>query len=135
MRETPTLPQDTLARLRREALAMGALQHPHIVQVTSFSEGPPGIVQRDVKLANVFVMETPLTDVFVKLLDFGVAKLLTPQSPALTSLDAIIGSAPYMAPEQIRGEPVDGKTDLFALGVTLYEMLAGRRPFVAAPGE
>ena len=170
-----------LARLRREALSMGALQHPHIVQVSDFNEGPPpflemellagqslrdrlaergamsaadacsvalqllsalgaahraGIIHRDVKPANVFVVETPLTDVFVKLLDFGVAKLLTPQQgPALTSFDAVVGSAPYMAPEQIRGEAIDGRTDLFALGVTLYEMLAGQRPFVAAPNE
>jgi serine/threonine protein kinase len=170
-----------LARLRREALAMGSLQHPHIVQVSGFHEGPPpflvmellagqslrerlaqrgpmpssdaclvalqllaalgeahraGIIHRDVKPANVFVVQTPLTDVFVKLLDFGVAKLLTPQAgPALTRFDAVVGSAPYMAPEQIRGDVIDGRTDIFALGVTLYEMLAGRRPFVAAPNE
>ena len=170
-----------LARLRREALAMGALQHPHVVQVSDFSEGPPpflvmellagqslrdrlrdrgpirpedacviavqllsalgaahraGIVHRDVKPANVFVVQTPLTSVFVKLLDFGIAKLLTPQAgPALTSFDDVVGSAPYMAPEQIRGEEIDARTDIFAVGVTLYEMLAGRRPFVAAANE
>ena len=95
-----------------------------------------GIVHRDVKPANVFVIQTPLTSVFVKLLDFGVAKLLTPQAgPALTSFDDVIGSAPYMAPEQIRGEEIDARTDIFAVGVTLYEMLAGRRPFVAAANE
>jgi serine/threonine-protein kinase len=170
-----------LARLRREALAMGALQHPHVVQVSDFVEGPPpflvmellsgqslrerlvaggplrgpdacliavqllsalgaahraGIVHRDVKPPNIFVVTTPLTDVYVKLLDFGVAKLMTPQpGPALTSFDSVIGSAPYMAPEQIRGEEIDAKTDIFAVGVTLYEMLAGRRPFVALPNE
>ncbi len=170
-----------LARLRREALSMGALQHPHIVQVSDFDEGPPpflemeilrgqslrdrleergpmrpvdacsialqllsalgaahraGIVHRDVKPANVFVVETPLTDVFVKLLDFGIAKLMTPQrGPALTRVDSVVGSAAYMAPEQIRGETIDGRTDLFSLGVTLYEMLSGRRPFAARPNE
>jgi serine/threonine-protein kinase len=169
-----------LARLRREALAMGALQHPHVVAVSDFSEGPPpyiamellsgqplrarlaergpmrvseaclvavqllsalgaahkaGIIHRDVKPANVFVVETPVTNVFVKLLDFGVAKLLVPSGPALTSVDSVIGSAPYMAPEQICGEPIDGRTDLFAMGILLYEMLAGRRPFVGSAGE
>src|SRR5262249_50220412 len=71
-----------------------------------------------------------------KALDFGLAKLLRPVSEAtltesLTETQAVAGTLPYMAPEQLRGEQVDARADSYALGVVLYEMATGRRPFEA----
>ena len=91
-----------------------------------------GIVHRDLKPANIVI--TARGD--VKVLDFGVAKLIDDQAAqattmaALTDSGATIGTAAYMAPEQVRGEPLDQRADLFALGLVLYEIATGRRAFV-----
>ena len=84
-----------------------------------------GIVHRDIKPENI--MATP-TGQF-KILDFGVAHLA--DRSTLTDLSRIVGTLPYMAPEQMRGESADARTDIYALGVLLYELLAGRLPFEA----
>ncbi|HEU4522717.1 MAG TPA: protein kinase, partial [Thermoanaerobaculia bacterium] len=87
-----------------------------------------GIVHRDLKPANVI-----LTKSGVKLLDFGIAapavRAAAPDSPALTAEGVIVGTMPYMAPEQIQGAPVTTRTDIFAFGALAYEMLTGRKAF------
>src|SRR5690606_9275515 len=83
-----------------------------------------GIVHRDVKPPNIWLLE----DGTVKLLDFGIAKIA---ASTMTSAGSVLGSAYYMAPEQVAGRDVDGRADVFAAGVVLYEMLAGHRPFEA----
>lgn len=84
-----------------------------------------GIVHRDVKPANVFLTEQGV----VKLLDFGIARLYRGTSG--NSSDAVMGTADYMAPEQVLSSDVDGRSDLFSCGSMLYELLAGKPPFHA----
>ena len=81
-----------------------------------------GIVHRDIKPANVRVLE----DGTVKILDFGIAKFA---QSSMTQSGAIMGTAHYMAPEQIMGNPLDGRADLFSVGVLLHELLSGKKPF------
>jgi TolB-like protein len=84
-----------------------------------------GLIHRDLKPANIFLSEHGL-----KLLDFGLARSLTPSpDTALTHDGFILGTPRYLAPEQIRGGDVDHRTDIFAVAVVIYEMLAGRPPF------
>ena len=83
------------------------------------------VIHRDLKPSNVFVDE----HLEVKLGDFGAAKLLDPTGEALTAADVTIGTPHYMAPEQILGDPVDGRSDLYALGCVLFRMLSGSPPF------
>lgn len=109
-----------------------ALHHAHL----------RGIVHRDVKPQNMLVSATDRNQLLLS--DFGIAKLYDSRheptlldltgntlknDPSLTNVDQIVGTAEYMAPEQINGKPVDARTDVYALGVVLYQMLAGEVPF------
>ncbi|HWN11028.1 MAG TPA: protein kinase [Pyrinomonadaceae bacterium] len=100
-----------------------------------------GIVHRDIKPENIMLRpDRFVRDRFVKVLDFGLVKLTERESPAhdaeavtipvsKTSPGAVLGTSGYMSPEQAQGEAIDARTDIFSLGVVLYEMLAGHPPF------
>src|SRR5450631_626834 len=84
-----------------------------------------GVVHRDIKPANILLLGGRR----VKVTDFGIARMDTSN---LTQKDAVIGTPSYMSPEQCRGDTVDGRSDLFSTGIVLFEMLAGRKPFIGA---
>ena len=86
-----------------------------------------GIVHRDLKPANALI--DSYGNIF--LTDFGIAKLLESASPRLTQTDAVMGTPAYISPEQAQGQPVDQRSDIYSLGIILYEMVTGGVPFVA----
>jgi eukaryotic-like serine/threonine-protein kinase len=119
--------------LRGRSLAARMVQDPplSLVQkldiVTQLCTGlhyahEQGIVHRDVKPGNIWLLD----DGTVKLLDFGIAKIA---ASTMTSSGSVLGSAAYMAPEQVAGREIDGRADVFAAGVVLYELVARRKPF------
>ena len=91
-----------------------------------------GIVHRDIKPDNLFLAQRPDGTDLVKVLDFGTAKLLSAREDmALTREGVLLGTLTYMPPEQARGEEVDARADLYALGACTYVALTGRKPFEA----
>ena len=94
-----------------------ALQHAH----------DKGIIHRDVKPQNIMLLE----DGTIKVTDFGIARFSKNTTRSMTMTNKAIGSVHYISPEQARGEPTDAKSDLYSLGVMMYEMLTGKLPFDA----
>ncbi|HWU88026.1 MAG TPA: serine/threonine-protein kinase, partial [Kofleriaceae bacterium] len=95
-----------------------------------------GIVHRDLKPTNIHLERRGAEEDFVKVLDFGIAKILQHSqfdSSDLTSAGLMIGTIDYMSPEQMVGGEITGASDLYTLGIVIYEMIAGRRPFPEAP--
>jgi serine/threonine protein kinase/Tfp pilus assembly protein PilF len=91
-----------------------------------------GVVHRDLKPGNIMLISTSDEEDFVKIIDFGIAKVSNPvkkQSGELTQTGQVVGSPTYMAPEQLLGDPVDARTDIYAFGCVMYECLTGRTPF------
>ena len=117
--ERSAAPLDPRVVVRVAVQLARALAHAHQL----------GIVHRDLKPENVFLRDGPGGRSVVKLLDFGLAKAVD-GSMDVTKAGELLGTPTYMAPEQIRGDAVDGRTDVYAFGVMLYEMLTGRVPFV-----
>jgi tRNA A-37 threonylcarbamoyl transferase component Bud32 len=127
---------ETLAALRKRAGALPprvALEVLEPLADALDAAHDVGILHRDLKPANVFLHRAADNSVSVKLLDFGVAKVLGGHDPAHTKTGGAIGTPAYMAPEQWMGGTAAAAADVYSLGVIAYELLTGRRPF--APSE
>jgi serine/threonine-protein kinase len=118
IRESGSLPEERAMHVARQICR--SLREAHQM----------GVIHRDLKPANIFLTEHGDEPDFVKVLDFGLVKNIEEKpEDQLTHTGLFMGSPKYMAPEQIQGASVDGRTDVYALGVILYEMLTGKVPF------
>ncbi|AKJ04719.1 serine/threonine-protein kinase [Archangium gephyra] len=115
----------------------GPLPEPRIVRIVSqvlsalYDAHNAGVIHRDLKPENIMVEQRRNEPDFVKVLDFGIAKIQDAEGegPALTRTGFVCGTPEYMSPEQARGATLDHRSDLYAVGVILYQLLTGRLPF------
>jgi serine/threonine-protein kinase len=114
LREEPSISVDVALEVTSEILA--ALDYSHRA----------GIVHRDIKPGNVMITD----DGQVKVMDFGIARAMGEAGQTMTQTSMVVGTAQYLSPEQARGETADARSDLYATGCVLYELLTGRPPFV-----
>jgi serine/threonine-protein kinase len=118
IREAGHFPEERAAHVARQICR--ALREAHSL----------GVIHRDLKPANIFLVEHGDETDFVKILDFGLVKNVSEtKTEDLTQTGLFMGSPKYMAPEQIRGDRVDARTDIYALGIIIYEMITGKVPF------
>jgi eukaryotic-like serine/threonine-protein kinase len=124
----------------RQLLAEGPLPTERVVEIARqtalalSAAHAADIVHRDLKPDNVMLLPEADGSSRVKVLDFGIARVSVPNAPDathLTRVGVVMGTVAYMSPEQATGQAVDGRSDLYALGVMMYEMIAGRQPFEA----
>ena len=126
--------EDLQALLRRERALPWPRARAIVAQVCRAlaAAHDAGVVHRDLKPGNIFLVQREENPDFVKLLDFGIAKLIAPDAApteALTRTGEVVGTTPYMAPELAAGESFDHRIDVYATGVILFQVLAGRLPF------
>ena len=114
-----TLPLDSIFRIMHDLLDALECAHEH------------GIVHRDIKPANIMLKQRENRDDYVKLIDFGVAHSSNDEINGITKSGQVFGTPQYLSPEQVMGDPVDQRSDLYAIGCTLYEMIEGTPPFTA----
>ena len=125
----------SLARVLEEE---GPLQPERVIRLAlqvcdalmAAHEGPEPVVHRDLKLENLMLTHDRSGDEMVKVLDFGIAKIAEREADSRLTTVGTLGTPGYAAPEQLRAEDVDGRTDLFAIGVILYALLTGRDPWL-----
>ena len=128
--EGPTL-EDVQAKTNPLPLRR-ALEIMRQVAAALYAVHNAGIIHRDLKPANIVLTKRGAEDDFVKLLDFGVAKVTdmqTGESLQQTAAYAILGTPEYMSPEQVSGIEIDHRSDVYAFGIILYELISGRKPF------
>lgn len=107
-----------------------ALQYAHSFQANQPDFTISGVIHRDIKPGNIFILRDQTMGETIKVLDFGIAKTITDMTMTLGTQMAFIGTPSYASPEQMRGEPLDARADLYSLGVVFYEMLSGETPLV-----
>ena len=117
LRDEWPLPEERLCNIMAQVLSALAEAHVH------------NVIHRDLKPENIMVEQRRDQPDFVKVLDFGIAKILDSDMPGLTRNDVVCGTPQYMAPEQATGAQLDARCDLYAIGVILYQMATGQLPF------